>query len=63
MASQRISGLALCLIVLIAAGCDPAPDTVMEEPVAATPGDVMKQPEFMGEVIVNDAGAAIANWG
>lgn len=63
MVSQRISGLALCLIVLISAGCDQAPDTVMEEAVAATPADVMTRPELMGEVVVNHVGVAISNWG
>lgn len=63
MASRIMSGLALCLIVLIATGCDEAPDTVMEEPVAVTPGDVVKQPELMGMVVINDAGVAVAHWG
>ena len=63
MSLQSISRFALCLIVLIATGCDQGSDAVTEEPVTVTPDDVIKQPKLMGEVVINDAGVAVEEWG
>ena len=63
MSLQRISGLALCLMVLFATGCGQGSDAVTEDTVAATPDDVVEPSPFVGAVVVNDMGMAIDQWG
>lgn len=64
MPLQRLRESMLIIVLLIVLGCgQDSQHDVMEEPVAVVPGDVMKQPEFMGEVVVNDAGLPVSHWG
>lgn len=63
MSLQRISGLVLCLMVLFATGCGQGPDAVTEDTVTVTPGDVVDPSPFTGEVVVDDTGMAIDQWG
>ena len=63
MSLLSISRFTLCLILLIAAGCDEGPDAVTEEPVAVTPDAAKGQPPLMGDVVINDAGVAVDQWG
>lgn len=63
MVLQSISGFVLCLMALFAAGCGQGPDAVTEDTVTATPDDVVDPSPFTGEVVVNDTGMAIDQWG
>ena len=64
MPLQRLWESMLIIVLLIVLGCgQDSQHDVMEDPVAVVPGDVMKQPELMGEVVVNDAGLPVSHWG
>ena len=63
MSLRRTGGFVLCLMVLFAIGCGQGSDTATEDTVAATPDDVVDPPPYTGEVVINDMGMAVDQWG
>ena len=63
MSLRRTGGFVLCLMVLFAIGCGQGSDTATDDTVTATPDDVVDPPPYMGEVVINDMGMAIDQWG
>ena len=63
MILQSISGFALCLMLLFAIGCGQGSDAVTEDTVTVTPGDVVDPLPYTGDVVINDMGMAIDQWG
>lgn len=62
MSLRRISGFALCLMVLLATGCGQGSDTVTDDDaVTATPDDVVELPPYAGAVVITES--APDHWG
>ena len=62
---QRIIRAALCLIIMIALGCDHESDTLTEDSDTAgmEPSDDGIDQPLRGEVVINDTGMAAGQWG
>ena len=62
---QRIIRAALCLIIVIALGCDHESDTLTEDSDTAgmEPSDDGIDQPLRGEVVINDTGMAAGQWG